>query len=145
MRTEGKGVFEAGGEAIEIGRRAHVPVEIIHLKIAEHTLWGQMPELVASIAAARGAGRGRHGERVPVPRRAEQPVGHHAAMGAGGGPEAMIARLKDAKLRPRLRSEILHGIPGSNWYDHYTATGGWEGMLLVSFPTRSTSSSKASA
>ncbi len=34
---------------------------------------------------------------------------------------------------PELESEILHGIPGTNWYDHYTATGGWDGMLLVSF------------
>jgi N-acyl-D-aspartate/D-glutamate deacylase len=44
----------------------------------------------------------------------------------------MLQRLKDPALRPRLESEILHGIPGSNWYDHYTATGSWEGMLLVS-------------
>ncbi len=44
----------------------------------------------------------------------------------------MIQRLKDPALRPRLEREIYHGIPGSNWYDHYTATGGWEGMLLVS-------------
>ena len=46
--------------------------------------------------------------------------------------EAMIQRLKDPALRPRIENEILHGIPGSNWYDHYTATGGWDGMLLVS-------------
>lgn len=45
----------------------------------------------------------------------------------------MIARLKDAGLRSRLVSEIENGIPGSNWYNHYTATGSWEGMLLVSF------------
>jgi N-acyl-D-amino-acid deacylase len=44
----------------------------------------------------------------------------------------MIARLKDPALRPRLESEILHGIPGSNWYDHYTATGGWDGVQVVS-------------
>jgi len=57
MRTEGYGVFESVAEAIEIGRRAHVPVDIIHLKIAEHKLWGQMPELVASIANARTTGQ----------------------------------------------------------------------------------------
>jgi N-acyl-D-aspartate/D-glutamate deacylase len=50
-----------------------------------------------------------------------------------GGPQAMIQRLKDPSLRQRLEQEINHGIPGTNWYDHYTATGGWEGMLLVSF------------
>ena len=45
----------------------------------------------------------------------------------------MIGRLRDPALRPRLEDEILHGIPGSDWYNHFTATGGWEGMLLVSF------------
>ena len=49
-----------------------------------------------------------------------------------GGSQALIQRLKDPALRPRLENEINHGIAGTNWYDHYTATGGWEGMLLVS-------------
>ena len=49
-----------------------------------------------------------------------------------GGKDAMLARLKDPDLRPRFREEVLNGIPGSNWYNHYTATGSWEGMLLVS-------------
>jgi N-acyl-D-aspartate/D-glutamate deacylase len=133
MRTEGQGVFESVAEAIEIGRRAHVPVDIIHLKIAEHKLWGQMPELVATIANARA--QGVEVQTNVYPYRAGQnnlatiipPWAHE------GGTEAMIRRLQDPSLRPRLENEILHGIPGSNWYDHYTATGSWEGMLLVSF------------
>ncbi len=132
MRTEGRGVFESVAEAIEIGRRAHVPVDIIHLKIAEHTMWGQMPELIATIARARA--EGVQVQANVYPYRAGQndlasiipPWAHE------GGTEAMIRRLQDPSLRPRLESEILHGIPGSNWYDHYTATGGWDGMLLVS-------------
>ncbi len=132
MRTEGHGVFESVAEAIEIGRRAHVPVDIIHLKIAEHTMWGQMPELIATIARARS--EGVQVQANVYPYRAGQndlasiipPWAHE------GGAAAMIQRLKDPSLRPRLESEILHGIPGSNWYDHYTATGGWDGMLLVS-------------
>src|SRR5207302_11032049 len=31
MRTEGRGGFESVAEALEMGRRAHVPVDIIHL------------------------------------------------------------------------------------------------------------------
>jgi N-acyl-D-aspartate/D-glutamate deacylase len=50
-----------------------------------------------------------------------------------GGRDALLNRLKDASLRPRLAKEILNGIPGSNWYNHYTATGSWEGMLVVAF------------
>ena len=132
MRTEGRGVFESVAEAIEIGRRARVPVDIMHLKIAEHEMWGQMPELVASIAAARA--RGQQVEANVYPYRAGQnnlasiipPWAHE------GGATALIARLKDPALRPRLEDEINHGIAGTNWYNHYTATGGWEGMLLVS-------------
>lgn len=132
VRTEGEGVFEAVAEALEIGRRARLPVEIIHLKIAEHKLWGRMPELIARIAEARAGGADVQADVYPY--RAGQnnlssiipPWAHE------GGAEAMIRRLKDPELRPRLEREILHGIPGSNWYNHYTATGGWEGMLLVS-------------
>ena len=132
MRTEGRGVFESVAEAIDIGRRAGVPVDIIHLKIAEHSMWGQMPELISSIAHARE--QGVQVQANVYPYRAGQndlatiipPWAHE------GGDQALIARLKDPALRPRLESEILNGISGSNWYDHYTATGGWDGMLLVS-------------
>ena len=44
----------------------------------------------------------------------------------------MLKRLKDPSLRARLEQEINNGIAGSDWYNHYTATGGWDGMLLVS-------------
>ncbi len=133
MRTEGDGVFKSVAEAIEIGRRAKLPVDIIHLKIAEHKLWGKMPELVALIANARA--QGQLVEANVYPYRAGQnnlssiipPWAHE------GGSKALIARLKDSSLRPRLEKEILNGIPNSDWYNHYTATGGWDGMLLVTF------------
>src|SRR5262245_31060050 len=131
MRTEGAAVFKSVAEALEIGRRARLPVDIIHLKIAEHKLWGKMPELVATITNARA--QGQLVEANVYPYRAGQnnlssiipPWAHE------GGSKAMIGRLKDPALRPRLESEILNGIPDSDWYNHYTATGGWDGMLLV--------------
>ena len=132
MRTEGRGVFESVAEAIEIGRRAHVPVDIIHLKIADHTLWGQMPELVASIANARSAGQDVQANVYPYRAGQNNLASIIPPWAHEGGVQAMLARLRDPSLRPRLEREILNGIPGSNWYDHYTATGGWDGMLLVS-------------
>lgn len=132
MRTEGQGVFESVAEAIAIGTRAGVPVDIIHLKLADHKLWSKMPELVASIQHARAEG---HDVTANVyPYRAGQnnlatiipPWAHE------GGTQEMLKRLKDPALHSRLVNEIEHGIPGSNWYNHYTATGSWEGMMLVS-------------
>ncbi len=131
MRTEGMGVFNSVAEAIEIGRRAKLPVDVIHLKIAEHKLWGKMPDLVALLAKTRA--QGQLVEANVYPYRAGQnnlssiipPWAHE------GGAQAMIQRLKDPSLRSRLEKEILNGIPDSDWYNHYTATGGWDGMLLV--------------
>ena len=131
MRHEGLERLGGGGR----GDRdrppgASVPVDIIHLKISEHTLWGQMPKLVAKIAAARAAGADVQANVYPY--RAGQndlativpPWAHE------GGSAALIARLKDPAQRQRIEKEITSGMPG--WYNHYTATGSWEGMLLVS-------------
>lgn len=131
MRTEGLGVFASVAEAIDIGRRAKLPVDIIHLKIAERTMWGRMPELVALIAAARA--RGQAVEANVYPYRAGQnnlasiipPWAHE------GGAAKLVERLEDPSLRPRLDAEILGKVPLGDWYNHYTATGGWDGMLLV--------------
>jgi N-acyl-D-aspartate/D-glutamate deacylase len=132
QRTEGFGVFESVAEAMDIGKRANVPVDVIHIKIAEHKLWGQMPELIASIVNARRGGQ--LVEANVYPYRAGQnnlssiipPWAHE------GGDEALLKRLRDPSTAPRIRREIENGIPGSNWYNHYTATGGWDGMLLAS-------------
>lgn len=133
MRTEGNGLFESVAEALEIGRKAQIPVDIIHLKIAEHKMWGRMPELIATIRQARA--NGQQVEAHVYPYRAGQnnlssilPPWVHE-----GGKSAMLTRLKDPATRAKIREQVLNGIPGEpNWYNHYTATGSWEGMLLVS-------------
>jgi N-acyl-D-amino-acid deacylase len=132
MRTEGQGVFESVREAIEIGKRASVPVDVIHIKIADHKLWGQMPELIGLIANARA--QGQEVEAHVYPYRAGQnnlssilpPWAHE------GGRAKLIENIQNPALKERLHREILNGIPGTNWYNHYTATGSWEGMLLAS-------------
>ncbi|HJN14062.1 MAG TPA: amidohydrolase family protein [Armatimonadota bacterium] len=43
-------------EAIEIGRRAHIPVQIAHLKAAERPAWGQGSERLAILERARADG-----------------------------------------------------------------------------------------
>lgn len=132
MRTEGQGVFESVREAIEIGKRANLPVDVIHIKIADHKLWGQMPELIGLIANARA--QGQEVEAHVYPYRAGQnnlssivpPWAHE------GGRAKLLENIQNPALHDRLKKEILNGIPGTNWYNHYTATGSWEGMLLAS-------------
>jgi len=131
IRDEGAGVFRSVAEAIEIGRGAKIPVDIIHLKVADQKFWGQMKEVISMIDKARASGldirsnvypytAGQNNLRAIIP-----PWAHD------GGNKAMLERLRDPKNRERLKKEIRNGLP--NWYNHYTATGGgWDGMLLVS-------------
>ena len=56
MRSEGQSEMAAIDEAMRIGREAHLPVEIFHLKVSGKTRWGGMKQVVAKIQAARDSG-----------------------------------------------------------------------------------------
>jgi len=52
IRSEGEGIETAIDEALEVGEKAQVPVEILHLKIADSRLWGRMNEVCDLIEQA---------------------------------------------------------------------------------------------
>ena len=56
IRNEGDHLLEALGEAIEIGRRAKVPVEISHFKVTGAGNWGRVREAARLIEQARREG-----------------------------------------------------------------------------------------
>src|SRR5207302_5836772 len=56
MRSEGDAEPAAIDEAVRIGREAHIPVEIWHLKAAGKSNWGHMPAIIAQIEKARASG-----------------------------------------------------------------------------------------
>jgi N-acyl-D-amino-acid deacylase len=56
LRSESYYIMEALDEAIEIGERSGVPVEIYHLKLAGVDNWGLTDEVVARIEGARARG-----------------------------------------------------------------------------------------
>src|SRR5256884_7002532 len=58
MRNKSDAVLTAIDEALRIGREAHIPVEIWHIKVAGKHKWGRMPEVVAKNKSAREAGVG---------------------------------------------------------------------------------------
>ena len=129
IRTEGVGVFEAIKEAIAVGERAGVPVDIIHLKIADEKLWGKMKEVVELIDAARKRGVNVQANVYPYTRGNNNLSSIIPPWAHEGGTGKMLERLKDAKQRERLKTDITKGIDG--WYNHYTAVGGdWSRMLV---------------
>ena len=130
IRNEGTNVVEAVKEAIAIGERAGIPVDIIHLKIAEQKLWGRMNELTALIEAARKRGVNVQANVYPYTRGNNNLSSIIPPWAHEGGTAQMLARLKDPKERLKLKKDIKEGLPG--WYNHYTAVGGDWGRMLLS-------------
>ncbi len=129
IRHEGTGVLDAVKEAIAIGERAGIPVDIIHLKIADQALWGRMREVVALIDDARRRGVNVQAHVYPYARGNNDLVSIIPPWAHEGGKGALLARLRDPDQRPRMKADIRDGLPG--WYNHYTAVGGdWSRMLV---------------
>ena len=129
MRDEGRELLKAVDEAITIGERGGLPVEIFHLKAAFQPGWGTlMTKAGAAIEAARARGvdvaadlyvytAGGTGLEATIPTWAQE-----------GGRAALIQRLADPAVRARLAREIETGLPG--WSNMVEAAGGWAGIVL---------------
>jgi N-acyl-D-amino-acid deacylase len=129
IRNEGTEVLDAVKEAIKIGKSAEIPVDIIHLKIAEESLWGRMRQITLLIEEARRDGVNVQANVYPYTRGNNDLVSIIPPWAHEGGTARLIERLKDRSLRDRLKRDIRSGLPG--WYNHYTAVGGdWSRMLV---------------
>jgi N-acyl-D-amino-acid deacylase len=56
LRSEDRGFWEALDELIAIGRINKMPVQVSHLKLGMHDLWGQAEKLITVLDRARAAG-----------------------------------------------------------------------------------------
>jgi N-acyl-D-aspartate/D-glutamate deacylase len=130
IRGEGKELIQSIEEAITIGERGGLPVEIYHLKAAYQPGWGRlMREAGEKIEQARARG-------VDVAAN----VYLYTAGGTGldsvipswafeGGRAKLLERLKDPQIRARLKSEIKTGSPG--WWNIVEAAGSWDNIVLA--------------
>jgi N-acyl-D-aspartate/D-glutamate deacylase len=129
IRNEGDGVFDSIREAIQIGERSDVPVDILHLKIADQKFWGRMNEVVALIDDARRRGVNVQANIYPYTRGNNNLASIIPPWAHEGGTARMLQRLRDPAARARIKRDIRQGLPG--WYNHYTAVGGdWSRMLI---------------
>ncbi|MEQ9641713.1 MAG: D-aminoacylase [Alphaproteobacteria bacterium] len=65
MRDEGKGLLASVQEAIEIGERAGVPVQISHHKASGRSAWGLVKDSLKLIESAQERGESVHADQYP--------------------------------------------------------------------------------
>jgi N-acyl-D-aspartate/D-glutamate deacylase len=129
IHDEGLGIFDSIKQAIEIGDRAKVPVDVLHLKIADQKYWGRMKEVVELFDDARRRGINVQANIYPYTRGNNDLASIIPPWAHEGGREQLLARLKSPETRARIKKDIQNGLP--NWYNHYTAVGGdWSRMLI---------------
>ena len=128
MRNESDSVLEAIDEALRIGREAHVPVEIWHLKVAGKNNWGRMPEVVAKINAARAAGADVTADTYAYTAWFNSFSAFIPAWAHDGGDAKMVERLKDPATRDRIRKDML--TPSKDWDDEWQEIPGPEAVMI---------------
>jgi len=133
VRDEGLGVLEGIREAIEIGRRAGIPVEIFHLKVAHKKGWRKtMPRIDELIMSARREGVEINADQYPYTAGGTGLDSCIPSWAAEGGPAERNKRLNDPVLRQRIKKEMKTGAAG--WWNIVQATGGWKNIVIASIP-----------
>ena len=128
MRNEGTGILPAIDEALRIGREAHIPVEIWHLKVGGKPSWGRMPEVVAKINAARAQGIDVTADTYSYPAWFNDFSAFIPAWAHDGGNAKLIERLRDPAVREHIRKDML--TPSDQWDNEWQEIPGPEAVLI---------------
>ena len=130
VRGEGKELVEAIGEAIEIGEKGNLPVEIYHLKAAYAPGWGKlMTQAGAEIEEARNRGVDVSANMYLYTAGGTSLSAVVPSWASEGGRDKLLERLKDPKIRQRLKNEIK--TESSGWWNIVEAAGGWDNIVVV--------------
>ena len=120
MRSEADRLLEAIDEAIEIGRKGGVAVEIYHLKAAGVRNWPKMRDAIAKINAARAAGLDVSADMYPYEAGG---TGLSACLPPWASADGkLFDNLANPEMRSKIRAEVLH------------QTTDWENLCELSTP-----------
>src|SRR5690349_8501587 len=126
MRSEADQLLEGIDEAIQIGTKGNVPVEIYHLKAAGTKNWAKGPLAIAKIDSARRAGVNIQANMYPY-------VAGGTGLSACTPPWAsengkLIDNLQNPTTRARIRAEMLSDQTA---WENLCMLAGPEGVLLL--------------
>jgi len=128
MRSEQNGIMQALDETIRIGREAHVPVEIWHLKTAGKSQWGKMKEVIAKIENARASGVDVTADTYAYTAWFNSFSAFVPPWAHDGGQAKLIERMKDPVTRARIRKDMT--TQTTEWDNEWLAIPGPESILI---------------
>jgi dihydroorotase/N-acyl-D-amino-acid deacylase len=110
LREEGLGLLEGVAEALEIGRRARIPVILTHHKAVGQPMWGSSATTLAMVDSARATGTDVMVDQYPY-------TATYTGIGIlvppwamAGGDSAFVARMNDRALADSILAGIEFNI-----------------------------------
>jgi N-acyl-D-amino-acid deacylase len=128
MRSEGDAMMAALDETFRIGREASIPVEIWHLKVAGKANWGRMGEVVGKINGARANGIDVAADTYAYTAWYNEMSAFVPPWAHDGGTARLLERLKDPKMRARIRKDML--TPSNAWDNEWSEVSGPKDILI---------------
>jgi len=119
IRGEGETLLEAVKEAIEIGERAGVPVEIAHFKASGKKHWGKTKESLRLVGEGRRRGVDVTFDQYPYIASSTGLAALLPHWAQEGGAERLLERLAD----PEMRRKIAEGPA--------TVTRDWDAVMVA--------------
>jgi N-acyl-D-amino-acid deacylase len=123
IRDEGFTLLESIDEAIEVGRKAHMPVEISHLKASLRSNWYKMSLAIQKIDAARAEGLDVSADMYPYNAFCTTMLSLIPSWAQVGGIADLIKRFRSEKERSQIRQALERDAEAGN-------PGHWEGILI---------------
>src|SRR6476620_8020525 len=106
LREEGLGLIEGVAEALEIGRRAHIPIVLTHHKAIGRMMWGKSVVTLAMVDSARKAGTDVMMDQYPYTASSTGLDILVPPWALAGGNAQLRARMND----PILKDSIIRGV-----------------------------------
>jgi N-acyl-D-amino-acid deacylase len=123
MRNEDDELFAAVEEAVAVGRRAGVPVQISHLKAQGQRNWWKARPVLGMLEEARSSGVDVHYDRYPYTAFSTGITNLFPIRLLDGGTEAFLGRLAEPAGRDAIRAAVGEKV---------AELGGWDRVRIAS-------------
>ena len=132
MRSEGDQIIEALEEAISIGKRAGVKVNISHIKVFGKNNWYKCDKVIDLIETASKEGVSITADMYPYKVSCTFLMSSLPPKYADEGTDELIEKLKDSEIRKSIKEDIFNQ---RDEFENMVLNCGFDGMLILKSST----------
>ncbi len=110
MRNEGRGIFKAIDELIDIARKAGVRAEVSHIKLAGKAAWGQTDKVLKTLDEARAEGLRITHDQYMYPASSTGIHNRIPNWAREGGRKEFVKRVRDPETKQKIVNEMISSI-----------------------------------